>query len=219
MKFLFYAYSCYGLGLETAAAAIGLASVRKTWTSWYQLLVIMCCATVVSESCTFYFLLRHAFFPALYNTWTPIEAFTIAYVLFRETTLQWSRRLLRILLILFPVGLIIYYLFFSDFTKSNMYTDVGGMLLQLIASCAVLVDLLQDMSGVSLYARPKFWLAMGMLISTCIFTLILANRYFIIDKPMGLYYYMPFSFVANTCMYGGIIKCFLLLKKEGGVRP
>jgi len=221
IKFLYFAYGIYVLATETAAAAVGLATVRKTWPSWYRLLVIMCCATLVSESYAAYLHMHLLYRPStiLYNFYLPIEALIIVYVLLREATLTWNRRLLTALLVVLPVALIIDYSSSPDIAKPHLYADIGCLLAELIASCTILIDTLQDTSGRSLHASPKFWLAMGILVSSCSFTVISAARHFMPGNPKIMDYYMPFSFVANTCMYGGIIKCFLLLKKGGGVRP
>jgi len=82
-----------------------------------------------------------------------------------------------------------------------------------IASCAVLIDLLHDMSGQPLYARPKFWFSLTMLVSSSIFLLVSAAARYMMNHLETRPFFMPFNVIANTVMYAGFIKCFVVLKK------
>src|SRR3954470_20224574 len=97
------AYVVFYLGSEIASAVVGLRTMRKTWPWWYKMLVIMCCATVVMECTHIYLIIRGIRTYADYNAWLTIETFITVYVLYREATLRWSRRLLKILLVLLPL--------------------------------------------------------------------------------------------------------------------
>jgi len=211
MKVFYLFYIFYIIGIEIACAIVGLTTVRKSWPPWYKLLVAMCCVTVVTEI-TGLVMYKHLY--PLYNIWGPAEAFVAIYILFRETTMQWSRRLLMSLLIVLPVGVTIIFLFPPGISQANRYADTTETLTEVIAACAVLIDVLHDMSGASLYRSPKFWFAIGMLFSSCMMTLLMAVREVIDKDALWPYYFIPFFLTANTFMYGGIMRCFVLLKKK-----
>ena len=213
MRSILLFFNYYLLGIEAASAVVGLILVRKSWPSWYRLLVILCCATIVSEVYSYYRFLHHIHSRAHYNTWAPLETFLVVYILFRETTLRWSRRLSMSLLILLPVTLVIAFMLPPGFAQPNMYADTAELLIMLVAACAVLIDVLHDMSGASLYANPAFWLALGILVSSSLFTLTIVIRSFV-SREVFIYLNSPFSVIANTFMYGGFIVCFWTLRKE-----
>jgi len=207
------AFLIFYLGSEIASAVVGLRTVRKTWPSWYKLLVMMCCITVVIEILHIVLLVRGIHTNATYNTLLCIETFVLVYALYRETTLRLTRRLLLALLIVLPVGLGICFSFPPGFINTNNNADTVELIIELLAACAVLFDLLQDMSGASLFSSPRFWLAAGTLGSSCMFALMIASRKSMDGDPREGFYEIPFSCVANTFLYGGIITCFIKLKR------
>jgi hypothetical protein len=207
------AYIIFYLGSEIASAVVGLRTMRKTWPSWYKLLVIMCWFTVVVETLHIVLLFRGVRTYATYNTLLSVETFILVYALYREATLRSIRRLLLVLLIVLPVGLAVCFSFPSGFTNTNNAADTVELIIELMAACAVLIDMLQDMSGASLFSSPRFWLAAGTLGSSCMFALMIASRKSLEGDPMEAFYEIPYSCVANTFLYGGIITCFIMLKR------
>lgn len=204
----------YQQALEVVCAVIGLIMIRRSWPFAYRLLVFICCFIALSELISFACILLHYPSQKFFNIYVSIETITLAYILFCETTLGWSRRLLRVLLIVLPVGLVAAFtLPANGLSISNMYADTLQLLVLIIASCAVLVDILHDMSGTSLYTRPAFWFSLTMLVSSSIFLLLEAFMQYMKNHMGTRPFFMPFIVVANTIMYGGFVKCFLVLKK------
>jgi hypothetical protein len=169
----------------------------------------------MSELISFACILLHYPSQKFFNIYVSIETIALAYILFCETSLGWSRRLLQILLIVLPAGLVAAFtLPPNGLSISNLYADTLQLLVLIIASCAVLVDILHDMSGASLYTKPGFWFSLTMLVSSSIFLLLEAFMQYMKNHMGTRPFFMPFIVVANTIMYGGFIKCFLVLKKE-----
>ena len=85
-----------------------------------------------------------------------------------------------------------------------------------MAACACLIDMLQDkeMLDRPLTTRPLFWVAVGMLGSCSFFMVILSLEQLFVKTVFRYDFYMPFSYVANTFMYGGFIACFRTLRGE-----
>jgi|GEM_PF-959146 len=210
-------YSIYCLTLILASAVTGCCLMRRSWPSRYKLLVIMCCATFLVETFSTYSM-QHGFKPGyIYNTWLPLETSTILFILYSRAAHGWTRRLGRVLLGIYLAGVAVSYIFFPPFSEFNTQAVLTGLFMQLFASCASLADMMQDKDNEDrLSVRPMFWMAIAILCSCTLFAVIFSTRGLLINAqfPFGYYFYMPFSYAANTCMYGGFIACFITLKKR-----
>ncbi len=206
----------YQHALEVTAAVLGLVTMRRTWPFCFRLLVYCCCFIALSELISFALAIFDHYAAKFYNVYVSIETMILTYILFCETTLSWSRRLLKTLLIVLSIGLLAAFAFTSQGLGTlNLYSDTLQLLVLVIGSCALLVDMLHDMSGTSLYKRPAFWFSLAMLVSSSVFLLIEAALQYVKNHHGTRLFFMPFNVVANTFMYGGIVKCFLALKKQG----
>ena len=209
-------YWIYCLTLVLACAVTACCMVRRNWQFVYKLLVIMCCATFVAETFSTYSLL-HSWKPGyIYNVWIPLETSTILFVLCSHAAHGWTRRLGRVLLGIYFTGVAVSYILIPPFSEFNTQAVLVGLFTQLFASCASLIDMLQDKNDEDrLSARPMFWIAIGILCSCTLFAVIFSTQKLLINTfPLGYYFYMPFSYAANTCMYGGFIAAFITLKKQ-----
>jgi len=208
--FLIY---CVGLtGLEWAAAIIGSRYRRRSWAPAYQLLVVLSWVTVVVEMIGFSLFILHIPSYWMYNVWAIVETGTIFYIQFLTAVNGWAKRALMGLLLILPVGSVICYIVWPVYVKENMPLMLFTLFVQLIGTCAVLIDILQNMSDKLLSEQPAFWLNTGILFYVCIFTL---------DHILGIYsaesasrYFVFFSLAANTFMYGGFIACFRTLRRQ-----
>lgn len=81
----------------------------------------------------------------------------------------------------------------------------------LVAACSYLIDLLLNKADIPLIRYPFFWMASGELIFCCVYAMIppLLHYYMKISYA----YFMVYSLVANTFMYGGFIACFLCFRR------
>jgi len=210
---IYYAY-CDGIILLSAVT--GCCMMRRSWPFRYRLLVILCCATFGIEMFSVVCSLLGWARGYIYNSWLPLESFAVTYILLGGAVHTWARRLGHILLALFPAGVVLSYALHPVFSKMNVFADQSGVFMQLIASCACLIDMLQDkdMLDRPLTARPLFWVAIGMLGSCSFFAVILSLEQLFVRTSFSFDMYMPFSYVANTCMYGGFIAAFITLKKQ-----
>jgi hypothetical protein len=152
-----------------------------------------------------------------YNTWLPLETSTILFILCSHAVHDWTRRLGRVLLGVYLAGVAVSYIFFPPFSQFNTQAVLIGLFMQLFASCASLADMLQDKDNEDrLSGRPMFWMAIAILCSCTLFAVIFSTRGLLMSSkfPFGYYFYMPFSYAANTCMYGGFIACFITLRRQ-----
>jgi len=210
---IYYAY-CDGIIL--ASALIGCYMMRRSWPFRYRLLVILCCATSAIEISSFICSFLDLAKAYIYNIWLPLESFTVTYILLGGALMTWANRFGQILIALFSVGVVLSYALHPVFSRINVFADQSGVFMQLIASCVCLIDMLQDkeMLDRPLTTRPLFWVAIGMLGSCSFFMVILSLEQLFVKTIFRYDLYMPFSYVANTCMYGGFIAAFITLKKR-----
>jgi hypothetical protein len=72
----------------------------------------------------------------------------------------------------------------------------------------------KDTSNKPLSARPVFWMAIGMLSASSLFTVIISMIQALAKTKFIWALFIPFSYAANTCMYGGFIAAFTTLRRE-----
>jgi hypothetical protein len=209
-------YYIYCDGIILLSAIMGCRMLRRNWQFRYRLLVILCCATFIIEMVSVVCSILDWTKGYVYNSWLPLESFTVTYILLGRAIHTWASRLGHILLALFSAGVVLSYALHPVFSKINVFADQSGVFMQLIASCACLIDMLQDKEMLErpLTARPLFWVAVGMLGSCSFFAVILSLEQLFVRTKFSLDIYMPFSYIANTCMYGGFIAAFITLKKQ-----
>jgi hypothetical protein len=216
MPLSFLIYSLYCQGFILAGAVTGCCLMRRNWQFRYKLLVILCCVTFAVELLALYFMMHGLKQSYIYNAWLPVETFTVTFVLLDRAVHAWARRVRSILLVIFPVGVVVSYILNPAFSVMNIYLTQAGLFTQLIASCVSLADILQDKDSLNrpLSARPGFWVAIGMLSSGSLFTIMVSIIQLLIKTKILWEFYMPFSYAANTCMYGGFIAAFITIKKQ-----
>jgi hypothetical protein len=214
MRPLYIAYAVYLLGLELGCGLTGFFLMRRSWKPWYRLLVVLCCVTFPVEVTGTWFQSHAIPNFGLYNIWGPLEAFTVIYILSREAVYAWTKRMTRILLIALPAGVLACFILGPGMLRGNKIADLVELFTELLAACAILVDMLQDVSDRLLFTRPMFWMAVGILSYCCIFTVIASVEGLGVRGGIGFEYFMIFSVAANTFMYGGIIACFVMLRRE-----
>jgi hypothetical protein len=108
-----------------------------------------------------------------------------------------------------PPGVVIYFIVRPPFA----YIELFYLFLELVAACAVLIDILKDVSDKPMYSRPTFWLATGMLCFSSLYIVV-----FSLGQLLNLLPYtvlLAFTTFDNTFMYGGFIACFIALRREG----
>jgi hypothetical protein len=190
----------------------GSLLVRRDWPLWSKLLVILSWVTLVVEGIAWVCHAIHmtnAIYYTWYSLWAFLETLTVLYILSREVILASVKRLHRILMILLPVGVALYFILWPPFA----YIVLFYMLLEVIAACAVLIDILKDVSDEPMHGKPIFWLATGMLFFCSLFMVVYSMGRLINTLPRSAY--VPLGCFANTFMYGGIIACFIVLGRRG----
>jgi uncharacterized membrane protein YeaQ/YmgE (transglycosylase-associated protein family) len=123
------------------------------------------------------------------------------------------KRLCRVLLGVLPIGAVICYILSPGFEdRVNEYANLFYLFASLIAACLVLTDILRDMSDRPPFAQPVLSLAAGILFYSSTFILIHAIGAF---YPLLMSkYYIYFSAVGNTFLYGGFIACYFALRRK-----
>jgi hypothetical protein len=206
-------FGYYGT-LLLACALTGCLLVRKNWPFWSWLLVVLSCMTFLAEAIAFVFAsftrINHL---GWYNAWIFLETMALLYILSREAVLPSMKRLHRGLLIALPLGTLFCYIGYPAFDRNNEYAMLLYLFLELAAVCAVLADTLRDESDKPVSGKPIFWLAIGMLFYCSLFIVAFSVGKFL-DK-LNYPYFIPFSYAANTFMYGGYIACFIALSRQG----
>jgi hypothetical protein len=210
-------YQIYLHTLYLSCAITGCILVRSNWPLSYKLLVALSCVTVVEEAVAAYSYFRHISYTAIYNAWAYVEVGTIIYIQLREVAHTWAKRLLIFLLVLLSVATVALYLLMPAYPQLNGQFLLFFLFLQLIATCAALVDILQGTSDTPLSARPAAWLATGMLFYSSVF-LVLHIWGFFFPREAVSYFYI-FSAVANVFMYGGFIAAFIKLRPHPPTPP
>jgi hypothetical protein len=210
-------YFVYLQGLYLTCALTGCFLVRRNWPLSCKLLVALSCVTLVVELVAMYCFFRRINYANLYNAWAYVEVGTIIYIQFRAAAHTWAKRLLILLLVTLTATTVAFYLLLPAFPRLSGHFLMFFLFLQLIATCAALVDILQDTSDRRLSAQPAAWLATGMLFYSSIF-LVLHIWGFFFTNEANKYFYI-FSFAANTCMYSGFIAAFNTLRSHPPAQP
>jgi hypothetical protein len=212
---IFIIYNLYILGIEWGAAIVGQRYKRPAWPRSYKWLVVLCWVTGVVETASLGALLMRVQFSVVHNIWGYVETGTIVFIQLRELTHAVTRRLQWIILVVLTVGTGIYFIRGPLLSGMNLSFLLFTLFIQLIAACIVIIDILISTSDRPPFVQPAFWLAIGMLFFSAIFSVIYIMEKFIIGEVRVVPYFLAFSTVANTFMYGGIIACFITLRREG----
>ncbi|MDO6430166.1 hypothetical protein Q4E93_06195 [Flavitalea sp. BT771] len=211
---VYLTYTVYLLGIEWAAAIIGQRNRRAAWQDAYKWLVVLCWATVVVETSDQFAIPLHIKAHSLYNIWAYCETGGIVYIQLRLLSRRWAKRLLTAMLIVLTLGSAANYIWGPPLNDLNPSFQLFTMFIQLITTCAALIDILVNTSDTPLSAQPAFWLSAGMLFYCSIFTLIYIAEIFFRSAALVGWYFMACSTVANAFMYGGFIACFVTLKRQ-----
>jgi hypothetical protein len=199
--------------LLLVCALTGSLLVRRNWPRWAKLLVILPWVTQVAEILAWICLVNNVnkqFYHSWYTIWAFLEALTLLYILSRGAILPSVKRLHRLLMMLSPVGLILYFILWPTFA----YIGLFYLSLELVAAGAVLIDILVDVSDTPMIKKPVFWLATGMLFFCSLYIVVLSLGRLLSTLPHDKYW--PFSCFANTFMYTGFIACFIVLSRRKG---
>ena len=209
---IFLTYLVGLFGLEWGAAFTGSRFMRKHWVLAYKLLVALSWMTVAVEMTGLFFLVRHLSNHGMYNVWGIVETGMIFYIQYLTAVNGWAKRLLIVLLMTFLATAAIGYIIWPAYVATGVRLELFTLFVQLIGTCAALIDILQNMSDKLLSAQPAFWLNTGMLFYICIFILIhILGAY---ARETAGKYFMIFSLVANFFMYVGFIACFRTLRRQ-----
>jgi len=198
--------------LLLVCALTGSFLIRRHWPLWAKLLVILSWVTQAAEWMAFFCYTRRIDHTGWYTVWVFLETVVILYALFYESTLLWVKRLYWATLIMLPSGVIAFFIMRPPFA----YIGLFYLFVELVASCAVLIDILKDVSDKPMHSNPKFWLATGMLFFCSLYIVV-----FSLGKFLNLLPYtkiLPFGSLANTFMYGGFIACFIALRRSSYTR-
>jgi len=204
----------YALGIEWAAAIVGQRSKRAAWQDAYKWLVILCWVTVAVEMTDHCFILLRIKHFVIYNIWGYFETGGIIFIQLRLLTYKWPKRLLIAMLVMLTAGTAINYIWGPPINDLNAQFQLFTMFIQLITTCAALIDVLGSTSDNPLSVQPAFWLNAGMLFYCSIFTLdYIAAIFFKYPSTMG-WFFLACSIIANTFMYGGFIATFKTLRRQ-----
>jgi hypothetical protein len=215
MPIYFLIYLVYLQALYLSCALTGCFLLRRNWPLSYKLLVALSCVTLVVELVAMCWALWHINYTGLYNAWAYVEVGAIIYIQLREVVHAWAKRLLIFLLVLLSVTAVGLYLLLPAFPRLNGHFLLFFLFIQLIAACAVLVDILQGTSDSRLSVQPAVWLATGMLFYSSIFLVLHIWGFFLPNEANK--YFGIFSSAANTCMYGGFIAAFITLRRRESI--
>jgi hypothetical protein len=209
---IFLVYLIGLTGLEWGAAFSGSRFMRKHWMLAYKLLVALSWMTVVVEMTGFLLLVRHLPNHGMYNVWSIVETGILFYIQYLTAVSRWAKRVLVISLAILLVGGAIFYIKWPKVIDTSLQLELFTLFVQLVATCAALIDILQNMSDKLLSAQPAFWLNIGMLFYICIFILIHILGIYSKASASQVFYF--FSLAANFFMYSGFIACFRTLRRQ-----
>jgi hypothetical protein len=216
-------YLVYYLALLLTCFLIGCFSVRKRWTLEYKLLFMLSGLTLLVETPVNLLQLKRIDIRWLYNFFVPIECFTILYLFYRASIHLANKRLNAILLVLVPIAFGLICFRHPPTAPMDEYDSLFYCFAELISAGMFLVDVFLVRSDISLTGRPPFWISLGMLFFCSIFLVIevmimhatrISMKYFYMLWP----YFVVYSGVANTFMYGGFIGCFICLRRQARAR-
>lgn len=211
MNYAFYLSELYYEALLITCFFTGCLFLRKSFPLEYKLLVVLSGLTLLVESAVMYFLIFKTAKPWIYDFFGPVECGFIVYILYRVSLSRVIKRLNIFLLVLLPVGVGICHMLPPLLPWVNEPAIFYCLFTNLVAACSYLIDLLLNKADIPLIRYPFFWMASGELIFCCVYAMIppLLNYYMKISYT----YFMVYSLVANTFMYGGFIACFYCFRR------
>ena len=213
MPTYFLIYGVYLLSLILGCALTGCLLVNKGWSPAYKLLVLLPAVTLVVEGTSTYLIYNRINGVWIYHVWLPLETATIVYFLTREAVHPAVRRLNTIFWASLPVAIATCFIIHPGFRRANVLIMTFYLFVNLVVSCAVLIDILKDGTDRSIFSRPVSWMAIGILFYSSIFIVVYSVGESL--QILGYPIYVPFSYAANTFMYGGCIACFVARSREG----
>lgn len=206
------AYMLYLLIIEWGSAITGQRAKKATWLPAYKWLVILCWATALMETSIPFLEVLKLPWRGVYSVWAYIETGWIICIQRSLVVHRWAKRSCLIVLIVLTVVSAVTYIWGPPVNALNVPFQLFTLFIQLIATCVALADILGNVSDRTLSSQPAFWLAAGMLFYSSIFAIVhIVELYF--DATIVTFFYAAFSTVANTCMYGGFIACFITLRR------
>ena len=211
---MYLIYTLYLLGIEWAAAIVGQRCKRATWQDPYKWLIMLCWVTAIIETLDNCFILLRIKHHIIYNVWAYFETGGIICIQLRLLMYKWAKHLFRAMLIILTLGTMINYIWGPPMNDFNSPFQLFTLFIQLITTCAALIDLLGSTSDKPLSAQPAFWLNAGMLFYCSIFMLHYIAAIFFRSQGLIGWFFLACSTIGNTFMYGGFIACFRTLRGE-----
>ncbi|HWK02014.1 MAG TPA: hypothetical protein VNS58_00185 [Puia sp.] len=211
MSPIFIIFLLYFAVVYLSCFLTGCLLVRKSWPLECKLLVLLSGLTLLVEMVVGLCVVRRIDNLWLYNFFTPVECGFIIYIYYRASVHPAIKRLNVLLLGLLPVSIGMAYWLHPVFNRFNEMAGLVYLFFELLAACSFLIDALLNKSDTPPGRQPLFWMACGVLIYSCIFTVISAVEDHKLKIPYSLY--MLYSFVGNTSLYAGFIACFICLHR------
>lgn len=190
----------------------GVLTIRRDAPLPYRLLMWLMIATLPTETTAVlvghYYHINHW----VYNIWAPIECAVILLVFYKGTVHPVTREVCGWLLVLLPLGTVVFYLPHFNFLTLNTHEMVFTLFCELISGCVFLVDGLLWGEELSIFRRPLSWMAFGTILYTCVFILTHALWEYILVGP--IWHYELLVIISNTFQYGGFLLTFIALRKS-----
>ncbi len=199
---------------ELIAFIVGCVVLKKYWLREYKILVLLAGITFLVEISGHVMWIKfHQNNNWLYNIFLPFQCFCFLFLFYKAAIYKSIKHINYALLIFLFAGTAISYCFHRNFIFLNSYASTLYLVLMLIASGCFYIDAILNELEIKLVKQPPFWVATGMLFFTVIYILIFALWNELIKVPYYKLILFYSTIVANTFLYGGLIACFLCLRK------
>jgi hypothetical protein len=147
----------------------------------------------------------------VYNSWLPLECGSLLLVFYKSAGHPATRRLLKWLLLLLPIGIAGCYLVSASFQFINVYALLFFLFCELLGGFVFLTDCLLSSDDASIFKHPLSWTAVGVILYACVFILTHATWIFTIAVTISHAWYSALILLGNTLLYGFMMRTFFAL--------
>lgn len=199
---------------ELSAFVAGILLVKRDWPFIYKMLVALTALTFLVEISGYLIWTKlKQNNNWLYNLYLPVQCFCILYFFYKVSEYKLVQKINLALIITMFAGTIISYFIHRSFFFLNSYASELYLILMLVAAGLFYIDSIVNDVEIRLVKQPPFWLSTGLLFFCIIYILIFAFWNLIKQVPYYRVILFYSNIVANTFLYGGIIICFLCMRK------
>lgn len=204
----------YLLSLLVATFILGMLTVRRQSSLSYLILAWLPGITIPVEVLA---ILAGRWYHNnhwLYNSWLPVECGSLLLIFYKGARHPTTRRVLKWLLLLLPLGLAACYAASFSFRILNVYAMLFFLFCELICGFIFLTDSLLSSDDGAIFRHPLSWAAVGMILYACVFILTHATWIFTIAFTISRFWYGMLILLGNTLLYGFMIKTWFAVRQH-----